>query len=215
MNKAQSHSGTKLALKRLGFSVTELSPSEVANNGLASHDVFVYSGTENLISLNLSNANKEFGLKSQEELAAFKANVERFVSEGGKYIAVGAGASRATKTLGLTDDMINTGGSNSNGIIKVDYKGTGASAGYSGDDLGFVYRPVWYTGTENDEVLAAIADEEDFFVAGHWKNRSAAQGQAIMVKEQDKDVTLIGIEAGFRDHTDYLFRLLSNSIFEK
>lgn len=215
MNKAQSHSGTKLALERLGFSVTELTPAEVANTGLASHDVFVYSGTENLISLNLSNANKEFGLKNQEELAAFKANVEKFVSEGGKYIAVGAGASRATKTLGLTDDIINTGGSNSNGIIKVDYKGTGATAGYSGDDLGFVYRPVWYTGTENDDVLAAIADEENFFVAGHWKNRSAAQGQAIMVKEQDKDVTLIGLEAGFRDHTDYLFRLLSNSIFEK
>lgn len=215
MGKVQSHSGTKLALKRLGFDVKEITPSEVAKQGLASYDVFVYSGTENLISVNLSAANKEFGLQSQEELAAFKANVESFVNDGGKYIAVGAGASRATKILGLTDDEINSGGYNSNGIIKVAYEGTGTTAGYGEDDLGFVYRPVWYTSTDNDEVLATIADDEDFFVAGHWKNRDAAQGQAIMVKEQDKDVTLIGLEAGFRDHTDYLFRLLSNSIFEK
>jgi hypothetical protein len=215
MGKVQSHSGTKLALKRLGFDVKELTPSEVAQQGLASYDVFVYSGTENLISVNLSAANKEFGLQSQEELAAFKVNVESFVNDGGKYIAVGAGASRATKILGLTDDEINSGGYNSNGIIKVAYEGTGTTAGYGEDDLGFVYRPVWYTSTDNDEVLATIADDEDFFVAGHWKNRDAAQGQAIMVKEQDKDVTLIGLEAGFRDHTDYLFRLLSNSIFEK
>ncbi|MBT2709444.1 hypothetical protein J7I91_16000 [Pseudomonas sp. ISL-84] len=215
IGKAQSHSGTKLALKRLGFDVKEIAPSEVAENGLASFDVFVYSGTEGLISLKLSEANKEFGLQSLVEFDAFKSNLESFVNNGGKYIAVGASASRATKTLGLTDDVINTGGSNSNGIIKVAYEGTGATAGYSENDLGFVYRPVWYTSTDNDEVLATIADDKDFFVAGHWKNRDAAQGQAIMVKEQDKDVTLIGLEAGFRDHTDYLFRLLSNSIFEK
>lgn len=36
-----------------------------------------------------------------------------------------------------------------------------------------------------------------------------------MVKGKNKDVTLIDLEAGFRDHTDYLFRLLSNAIFEK
>ncbi|WP_394141662.1 M14 family zinc carboxypeptidase [Cytobacillus oceanisediminis] len=215
MGKVQSHSGTKLALKRLGFDVKELTPSEVAEKGLESFDVFVYSGTEGLISLKLSEANKEFGLQSQVEFDAFKSNVESFVNKGGKYIAVGASASRATKTLGLTDDVINTGGSNSNGIIKVAYEGTGATAGYGEDDLGFVYRPVWFTSTDNDEVLATIADDENFFVAGHWAGREAAQGQAIMVKEQDKDVTLIGLEAGFRDHTDYLFRLLSNSIFEK
>jgi hypothetical protein len=121
----------------------------------------------------------------------------------------------ATKTLGLTDDVIQSGGSNSNGIVKVNYEGTGITAGYDQDDLGFVYRPVWYTGTGNDEILATLDESDDFFVAGHWRNNSSAKGQAVMVKEQDKDVTLIGLEAGFRDHTDYLFRLLSNAIFEK
>ncbi|MEH7254266.1 M14 family zinc carboxypeptidase [Neobacillus niacini] len=215
MGKVQSHSGTKLALKRLGFQVIEVTPVEVAENGLTGFDAFVYSGTENLISTNLSASNKEFGFQDAGQLDKFKANVSKFVSDGGKYVAVGAGASRATKTLGLTDDTINTGGSNYNGIVKVNYEGTALTAGYDQDDLGFVYRPAWFTGTENDKVVATLANSDDFFVAGHWKNSSAAKGQAVIVKEQDKDVTLIGLEAGFRDHTDYLFRLLSNAIFEK
>jgi hypothetical protein len=215
MGKQQSHSGTKLALRRLGFNVTELTPVDVAEKGLDGYDAFVYSGTESLISTNLSAANKEFGFQNADQLNLFKANVNAFINKGGKYIAVGAGASRATKTLGLTDDTINTGGSNSNGIVKVDYEGTGVTAGYAQNDLGFVYRPVWYTGTDNDKVVANLANSDDFFMAGHWAGNNAAKGQAVIVKEQDHDVTLIGLEAGFRDHTDYLFRLLSNAIFEK
>lgn len=215
MGKVQSHSGTKLALKRLGFKVTEVTPVDVATTGLTGFDVFVYSGTESLIATNLSAANKEFGFENAGQYTTFKANIDAFLDNGGKYIAVGAGASRATKTLGLTDNTINVAGSNSNGIVKVSYEGEGLTAGYDQDDLGFVYRPVWYTDLANDEVSATIADSNDFFVAGHWRNNGSAQGQAVIVKEQDKDVTLIGLEAGFRDHTDYLFRLLSNAIFTK
>jgi hypothetical protein len=216
MNKAQSHSGTKLALKRLGFAVTEVTPSDVAEQGLSSFDVFVYSGTEGLIAKTQSRAgNKEFGFQNPAQFDSFKANVDEFLNNGGKYIAVGAGASLATKTLGLTDDDIVVAGYSSNGIAKVDYSGQGVTGGYSEDDLGFVYRPVWYENTDNDEVSATFDDNSDFFVAGHWKNNSEAQGKAVIMKEQDKDVTMIGLEAGFRDHTDYLFRLLSNSIFEK
>ncbi|ALC91816.1 hypothetical protein AM500_20010 [Bacillus sp. FJAT-18017] len=215
MGKAQSHSGTKLALKRLGFSITEVTPVEVAKTGLSEFDVFVYSGTESLISTNLSAANKEFGFEYAEQLETFKANLNNFLSNGGKYIAVGAGASRATKTLGLTDNTINTGGGNSNGIVKVDYDGTGLTAGYSQDDIGFVYRPAWYTVSGNDEVAATFDNNQDFFLAGHWRNRPDVSGQPVVVKEDNKNVTLIGLEAGFRDHTDYLFRLLSNAIFTK
>jgi hypothetical protein len=216
MNKAQSHAGTKLALERLGFNVTEISPVEVAQQGLSAFDVFVYSGIEGLIApAQQTEGNKEFGFKDPGQFDSFKANVEEFLKTGGKYIAVGAGASKATKTLGLTDDTVNVGSSNSNGIVKVDYAGEGLTAGYTKDDIGFVYRPVWYTNTDNDHVAATLDDKENFFVAGHWKGNAAAQGKAIIVKEKDKDVTMIGLEAGFRDHTDYLFRILSNSIFEK
>ncbi|SEN86824.1 Zinc carboxypeptidase [Mesobacillus persicus] len=214
ISKVQSHAGTKLALKRLGFDVTEVTPVDVATTGLGGIDVFVYSGSEYL-TYTLSGANKDFGLQDNSQVAAFKTNVQSYVEQGGKYIAIGAGASLASKELGLTDNTISVGGRNSNGIVKVDYVGNGLTAGYSEKDLGFVYKPTWYTVVGNDEIAATIADSEDFFVAGHWKNNSDAQGQPVIVKEQDKDVTLIGLEAGFRDHTDYLFRLLSNAIFTK
>jgi hypothetical protein len=216
MNKAQSHSGTKLALKRLGFNVSEVTPVDVAEKGLSGFDVFVYSGTNGLIAKTQSrDGNKEFGFQSPAQFDSFKANVEAFLADGGKYIAVGAGASKATQTLGLTDNEIVTASSYSNGIAKIDYEGTGLTAGYTQDDIGFVYSPVWYNVTGNDEVAATFDESADFFVAGHWKESTEAQGKAVIVKEENKDVTLIGLEAGFRDHTDYLFRLLSNSIFEK
>jgi hypothetical protein len=182
MGKQKSHARTKHALNRLGFQVTELTPVNVATKGLDGFDIFVYSGTER----NLSDANKEFSLQNSGQYNAFKANVANFVENGGKYIAVGAGASRATKTLGLTDDTINVGGSNSNGIVKVNYKGTGVTAGYGQNDIGFAYRPTWYTGTENDIVEATYLEQPDFFIEGHWRNRDAAQGQAVIVREKIK-----------------------------
>ncbi|MCP2035419.1 hypothetical protein L1279_002430 [Planomicrobium sp. HSC-17F08] len=214
VGKVQSHSGMNLALERLGFDVTELSPVEVAEAGLSGFDAFIYNGTESLISTNLTAANKEFGFQNAGQLGKFKANVNTFIADGGKYIAAGAGASRATKTLGLTTATVNTGTSNSNGIVSVDYDGTGITAGYGQDDYGFVYRPAWYTGVDADEVQAAF-DDSDFFLAGHWKGNEAASGKPVIVRESDKDVTLIGLEPGFRDHTDYLFRLISNALYTK
>ena len=214
IGKQQSHAGTKLALERLGFDVTELHPRTVATNGLTGYDVFIYSGTNNLISYANNEANKEFWLENQAQQAAFFQHVQQFVDNGGKYIAVGGLASIASRTMGITDVTVHSGSANSNGIVKVDYLPSSLTAGYSLDDIGFVYRPTWYSNTGGKTVVAKYAETQDFFVAGHWRNRSAAQGQPVIVKHNDKDVTLIGLEAGFRDHTDYLFRLLSNAIFD-
>jgi len=217
INKQQSHAGTKLALQRLGFDVTELHPREVATAGLHGFDVFVYSGSANLLSTNqTSTANKEFWLENSTQLESFKNNINQFLENGGKYIAVGSSASQATKnTLRLTDVNVHVGGSNSNGIVKVNYSDSALTKGYKAEDIGFVYRPAWYSNTGSATVLASFANDPDFFIAGHWSNRERAQGQPVIIKEKNKDVTLIGLEAGFRDHTDYLFRLLSNTIFDK
>ncbi|CAM3850578.1 M14 family zinc carboxypeptidase [Mesobacillus zeae] len=221
--KTQSHAGTKLSLKRLGFDVAEVTAMDVAAKGLAGYDVFVYSGTEEIIALaeDMYGPNKQFGFKNAGQLQDFKANLGAFLDKGGKYVAVGAGASIATASLGLTDDTVITADPNSNGIVNVDYDGDTVTAGYGKNDLGFVFQPVWYTNTENDKVEATFSTKPDFFVAGHWNDlysentRDSARGKAVIVKEKDKNVTMIGIEAGFRDHTDYLFRLMSNAIFEK
>ncbi|WP_421383770.1 M14 family zinc carboxypeptidase [Bacillus salacetis] len=218
MNKQQSHSGTKLALTRLGFDVTELEPGEVADKGLDGFDVFVYSGTTGLITTadKQSSANQEFVLKDASQFSDFKSNITEFVDNGGRYISVGALSASATKMLGLTDVTVNSGNGNSNGIVKVDYQDSFISSGYKKNDIGFVYRPAWFTGLDNQEVLASYENTEDFFAAGFWRGSSklAAKGQAVIIKEADVDVTLIGLEPGFRDHTDYLFRLLSNTIYQ-
>ncbi|WP_394173127.1 M14 family zinc carboxypeptidase [Guptibacillus hwajinpoensis] len=212
--KAQSHAGTHLALERLGFDVKEITPRELAENGLGDTDVFFYSGTSRLISYNNSEANAPFGLENEDQYQAFKQEMQSYVENGGKYIAVGAGASDATKKLGLTSVSVNKGYSNSNGIVKVDYGNQLLTSGFEANDYGFVYQPVWYSNVEETDVHASF-DTGEFFVAGHWENRDGAEGQPIIVKEQNQDVTLIGIEAGFRDHTDYLFRLLSNAVFSE
>ncbi|KZZ83660.1 M14 family zinc carboxypeptidase [Bacillus sp. SJS] len=215
MGKVQSHSGTKLALERLGFQVSEVHPRDVANNGLNGFDTFIYSGSASLTSYKLSEANKEFGLTGEDELIKFNEQIKQFVEQNGHFIAIGAGGSQAAKAAGLTEVEINKGFSSSNGIVKVDYLPSPLTAGYSKNDAGFVYGPVWYSNTEGTNIAASFVNNDSFFTAGHWKDRLPAKGQPVIVQEKDKPVTLIGIEAGFRNHTDYLFRLISNAVFEK
>ncbi|MBM7661780.1 hypothetical protein JOC85_002583 [Bacillus mesophilus] len=215
MNKAQSHAGTRLSLERLGFDVTEIHPRDVATKGLDGFDVFIYSATNGLIFPQSREANREFAVLDTDQQTQFKNNVTAFVENGGKYISVGAGSAHATVTLGLTDVTVGTGGSNSNGIVNVTYQDSAITKGYKQNDIGFIYRPAWFEGTASEkEVIATYANTPEFFVAGHWAKREGAQGKPVIVKEPGKDVTLIGLEPGFRDHTDYLFRLLSNTIFE-
>ncbi|ANC77342.1 hypothetical protein ABE65_011215 [Fictibacillus phosphorivorans] len=213
LGKVQSHAGTKLALERLGFDVTEVHPKDVAQRGLNRYDAFVYSGSASLISYKLSEANKEFGLSNEEEVQAFYHKLKEFVSQNGKFVAIGAGGSQIAKTAGLTDVEIHKGFSSANGIVHIAYEDSPVTRGYKDEDTGFVYSPVWYTHTDNVNVAATFANRDDFFVAGHWKDRKPAQGQAVIIQERSKSVTLIGIEAGFRNHTDYLFRLISNSLY--
>jgi Zinc carboxypeptidase len=214
INKAQTHAGTKLALERLGFSVTEVTPKEVAEKGLSNFDAFIYSGTEMMLQYqNTREANKPFVLGTKEAYDQFAQHVNEFVDKGGKFIAVGAGGAKASSMLGLTNVKVNTGGSDSNGIVEVTYSEDELSKGYKQNDLGFVYKPVWFTELGDAKTVASF-DTGDFFVAGHWKNNELASGQAVIIEETDEDVTLIGLEAGFRDHTDYLFRLLSNALYQ-
>jgi Zinc carboxypeptidase len=214
INKAQTHAGTKLALERLGFSVTEVTPKEVAENGISNFDAFIYSGTELMLQYEkVREANKPFVVGTKEAYDKFAENVQNFVDGGGKFIGVGAGGAKASSMMGLTDVKVNTGGSDSNGIVEIAYREDELSKGYNENDLGFVYKPVWFTELGEAKTVASFKTG-DFFVAGHWKNNELAAGQAVIIEETDEDVTLIGLEAGFRDHTDYLFRLLSNALYQ-
>src|SRR5699024_1006652 len=138
----------------------------------------------------------------------------QYVSNDGKFIAVGKGASESAKTLGLTDVGIHESDSSySNAIVHVQYNENNLlTAGYNENGTGFVYNPVWYTDIDDETVIASFA-EEGFFKAGFWKDSLEAQGQAVVVKENEKNVLLMGLRAGFRNYPDHLYRLFSNAIY--
>lgn len=193
LNDGGQH-GVRTALKQLGFDVTELRDQDIEANGLAEFDVLVANGS---------------GIVKND---AYKETIHEFVSNGGKYIAIGANASKAAVQLELTEATVNSGGTNSNGIVDVLYGDTSITASYKEQDIGFVYNPVWYTSVENDRVAASFG-EGKFFKAGFWKNPQPAQGQPVIIKGADPGVTLFGMEVGFRAHPEYLYRLLTNAIY--
>ncbi|QKY70390.1 M14 family zinc carboxypeptidase [Lentibacillus sp. CBA3610] len=186
--------GIRTALQELGFAVDEIEPQQITENGLDGYDVLVANGS---------------GIDDSD---AYRQNIHTFIADGGKYIAIGSSASNAAAELGLTDADIKTGARNSNGVVNVNYKDTSLTAGYDDQDVGFVYNPVWYTNIENDRVIASFADQ-DLFKAGFWEDAEAAQGQPVITKGNHQGVTLMGLEVGFRDHPEYLYRLLSNAIY--
>ncbi|HLR63447.1 MAG TPA: M14 family zinc carboxypeptidase [Lentibacillus sp.] len=186
--------GIRTALEQLGFKVDEMEPQAISENGLDGYDVLVANGP------------------GMDDSDMYKQNIQSFIADGGKYIAIGARASNKAADLGLTDANINTGARNSNGVVSVNYKHTSLTSGYDEQDIGFVYNPVWYTNIENDRVIASFADQ-DFFKAGFWKNSESAQGQPVILKGKQQGVTLLGLEVGFRAHPEYLYRMLSNTIY--
>ncbi|WP_164220023.1 M14 family zinc carboxypeptidase [Virgibacillus sp. YIM 98842] len=190
----RSQHGIRTALKRLGFHITEIAPQEIAENGLDNYDALVANGSGN------------------HDSDSYKRNIQEFISNGGKYIAIGANASNVAVQLGLADTIVNTGSRHDNGIVSVNYKDTTLTSGYNENDIGFVYNPVWYTDIEDDRVIASFADQ-DFFRAGFWQNSETAQGQPTIIKGHNNEVTLFGLEVGFRAHPEYLYRLLSNAIY--
>lgn len=193
LNDGGQH-GTRTALKQLGFDVTEVRAQDIEANGLAGFNVLVANGS---------------GIVRND---VYKETIHEFVSSGGKYIAIGANASRAAAQLELTEAAVSSGGTNSNGVVHVNYKNTSITAGYNDQDVGFVYNPAWYTNIENDRVAASYGAGK-FFKAGFWKNPQPAQGQPVIIKGADPGVTLLGQEVGFRAHPEYLYRLITNAIY--
>ncbi|MBT2215497.1 hypothetical protein KK120_06635 [Virgibacillus dakarensis] len=198
--------GAKLALERLGFKVTKITPDSVAEEGLSDIDVLVYSGSKKLLD----------SLKNKGQYDDFKQNMNEFVSSRGKYVAVGKGAAEVAKTLELTDVSIQGSDSSySNAIVHVQYnKDNLLTAGYSANGTGFVYDPVWYTDIDDETIVASFANE-DFFKAGFWKDHEQAAGKAVIVKDNAKNVLLVGLRAGFRNYSDHLYRLFSNAVYEQ
>ncbi|MFD1927905.1 M14 family zinc carboxypeptidase [Sporosarcina siberiensis] len=212
----QSHAGLKMSLLKLGYQVKEIHPRELTNKKtLMMLDVLIYNGFEHLFLLKsqLKDPYKQYVLASNNEYNACRDTISHFLSNGGRFIAIGAGPSKvARKMLKLTNLTINISGWNDNAIVQVDYHQNPITNGYSQKNTGFVYRPVWYTNTDNMEVLASFSSSTPSVIAGYWPDFNKAKGLPVIIKDKNLDVILIGLEICHRAQPDYLFRLLVNAI---
>ncbi|WNS75306.1 M14 family zinc carboxypeptidase [Bacillus sp. DTU_2020_1000418_1_SI_GHA_SEK_038] len=214
---AQSHAGTKEALKKMGFQVKEIHPRSLTDEAqLKDVDVLIYSGVEQLFYLpsKVSSRYHHAILKSEEQLAQCKETIIAFIERGGRFIGIGAGAARAAKkSLGVTNVGIQTDGSTNHAILNINYLPSPLTYGYSSGSIGFVYRPVWFTNTKGAVVAATYSKASDSLISGYWPGYEKAQGQPVIIAEKDNRVILIGMDIGFRQYPSYLYGLLANAIY--
>jgi len=212
----QSHAGTREALTLMGFSVTELHPRKLADKSvLKNFDVLIYNGYEQLfyIAERMPKRYRQYVFESFSERENCAKNVTEFIEAGGLFISIGAGGAKAARNfLKLTKVKVNVSGWNNNGIVCMRYIPGPLTEGYSQTDIGFVYRPVWFTSTDGAEVAAEYGSGPGSFIAGYWPEHQKAEGQAAILSEKDGRVILIGPEICHRAHTEYLYRLLVNAI---
>lgn len=212
----QSHQAVKAVLIDLGFDVKEFHPREMADiSNLENMDALIYNGYEHSFytAERVPEQYRAFVLESREQQAACRRSIQSFLKQGGTFIAIGAGAAKASRqVLRLTMVEVHTGGWNENAIVKVNFEPGPLSNGYKDQDIGFVYRPVWFSKTENVEVLASFADDEEGMIAGYWPEYVKAKGNPVIFMENNCKAIFIGLEVCHRLHPVYLFKLLENAI---
>ncbi|WP_419887271.1 M14 family zinc carboxypeptidase [Neobacillus niacini] len=215
--RKQSHAGLKSCLNKLGFTVKEVHPRSLINKqSLEDIDVLIYNGFEHLFYTKerVKPIYQKHVLESKQQQKRCVKTLDYFLSKGGKFIAIGAGPAKITKSIfHLTNCTINTGKRNNNAIIHVDYLDHPINMGYSSKDIGFVYRPVWFSNTDGVEVIARISSDQDALIAGNWSDFENAKGYPVIIKEKSRDVVLIGLEICHRGQPEHLFNILLNAIY--
>lgn len=187
---------TSFTLRELGFDVTALSVNDVASGRLTDFDVLVN--------------------QTDSSNSAFHEAVRDFVAKGGAYVGIGAGSAALNQRLGLLPVVYNAGRRDDNGIVRVSNNAEHpVMANYPADGYSFVYYPAWFTSTGNGVEVISRFQPEDFFMAGHWRDRKDAAGSAVVVGGTygNGRVVLFGTEPLFRAHTRALFRSVVNAIF--
>jgi hypothetical protein len=193
--------GTMLALQQMGFDVVSVSRNDINAGVLADYDVFINQG------LRWSDLN-----------TAGKDSFTAWYGGGGNYIALPDRGRAVDLAVGAGIADVTYGYIDGNAVIKLDYtSGDPLTAGYLPDGHGFVYRSMWFTAWDGMDVSATIA-EGDFLMGGYWPDwqTSGAAGMPIVVHASDgaSDVTLIGIDATFRNHPEGSYRLIANAIYQ-
>ncbi|KQL27570.1 hypothetical protein LIS82_01310 [Cytobacillus solani] len=90
------------------------------------------------------------------------------------------------------------------------------TSGYGAKESLYVRTGSWITAVPEDaEVLAKVADDDDFFIAGLWPGHGKAKGKTLAFTTiyNEQPFTLFANDLTFRAHTQHSFRLLANCFF--
>lgn len=193
--------GVQFFLRVFGFDFDTITSSDLnAGIDLSEYDIF----------LNSRMSWQQLDKTGRETLRSF-------FDRGGDYIGIGGSGVDLSVKADLLYVKYETGGSEDNGIIMVEYNpDDSVAAQYPEDSHAFVYSPLWFTGYDGLEVSAYV-EEGDFFVSGFWWEwkDSGADGKPIVLHgvKDSSIVTLMGIEPTFRAHPEHTFRILANAIY--
>jgi hypothetical protein len=136
---------------------------------------------------------------------------------GKSFVGIGASALRAVGKSGALPGFSYASTSNGHeGLFKAKVNDHELTSGYKADEFLYTTQGAWITSVPEDaEVLATFSSNDDFYVAGWWPGHEGAQGKTLAFTQnfEDTTITLFANDLAFRAHTQYSYRLLSNSIF--
>jgi len=136
---------------------------------------------------------------------------------GKSFVGIGTSALSAVENSGaLPDFSFDNTRNGHEGLIKANVSDHMLTSGYQEDELLYTTTGSWITSVPEDaEVLASFSGADDFYVAGWWPGNEGAQGQTLAFTQEleNTDITLFANDLAFRAHTEYSYRLLSNSIY--
>ncbi|HEX6332225.1 MAG TPA: M14 family zinc carboxypeptidase [Actinomycetota bacterium] len=189
-------------LRELGFDIDQVTGGQIASGAvdLAEYDVLLVT---------LTNFWNQLG-------TAGRAAVQAFWEDGGGFVGIRAGGGQVASSSGhFPVSWISRSGT---GMARLSYEQDSPVVGaYPPEDTAQVETPTWFTSVPAGASVDARFLDEDFFVAGHWQDRSGAAGQPLVVRGNgtfgDARVVLFGIDPLFRAHPQRTFPAVASSVY--
>lgn len=189
-------------LRELGFDVTPITGAQI-NSGavdLADYDSLLVTQSNFWGQLNTTG----------------RGFVDEFFATGGGLVGTRApGAQFATQSGVFPVGSVNRAGT---GAVRVEYSSDSPIVGaYPQTDTAQVEAPTWFTSLPDGAVVDGRLPEEDFFVAGHWQDRTGAAGQPLIVHGTNAAGTartvLFGTDTLFRAHPERTFPQVASALY--
>ena len=140
------------------------------------------------------------------------------IEEGVPYIGINGYAARDLVTSGLLPglDRITTRFSHEGTLHSVLDTNSVVTGRYQENEILYTQSGTWLSDVpDTSVVLASLADDEDFFVAGWWPGYEGAQGSPFIITDDSGDarITLFTGDVTNRAHPKHQFRMLANAIY--